>query len=225
MLVDDLVQQSSEWLEMRKGMCTGSMVADAIAKMKRQPKDGGVAYMQCRENYMWDVIATRLTGMMPDRYVNRAMEFGVENEPNAIAAYEDRMGCMVEPVGFAFHPRIKWFGASPDGLVGSDGCIEVKCPTSAVHLQYILDGVVPEQYLPQIKAVMACAERQWCDFISFDPRMPKGFRLFVRRHERDEPLITEMEEEVEKFLGEVEHMLATVHKKEPALVMVGMEAK
>jgi putative phage-type endonuclease len=250
MLVENVLQQSADWHEMRKGMITGSMVGDAIAKMATQPhltkkceqgKHGtceagycncschgarpGTLYQKCREDYMWDLVATRLTGQMPDRYVSRAMEFGTEHEPEAIAAYESKMGCMVEPVGFAFHPTIQWFGASPDGLVGDDGCIEVKCPNSATHLSYILDGCVPDDYLPQMKAVMACAERKWCDFVSFDPRMPKSLRLFVRRLERDQPMIDELEAEVVKFLAEVEQMLEAVTRKIPALVMIGMETK
>lgn len=252
MLIDDLVQQSPEWHEMRKGLATGSMIADATTKTATQPhvmkncekgKHGmcsskfcscschgedaatGTNYTADRDNYLWDLIATRMTGQMPDRYVSRAMKFGVENEPLAIAAYEHRMGCMTEPVGFAFHPRIKWFGASPDGLIGDDGCIEVKCPTSAIHLRYIVDGVVPADYIPQMKAVMACAERQWCDFVSYDPRQKPEFRLFIRRLERDEPMIQEMEQEVEFFLAEVEHMQEVIERKKVAMVMVGMEAK
>jgi putative phage-type endonuclease len=217
MLVDDLVQQTPEWLEMRKGMATGSMVRDAIAKMKTQPKEGPTKYQQCRENYLFDIVATRLTGDMPDRYVSRAMEFGTENEPLAISAYEQHENCLVEPVGFAFHPKIKWFGASPDGLVGDDGSIEVKCPTSATHLQWIIDGCVPDEHIPQMKAVMACAEREWCDFVSFDPRMPEHLKLFIRRLERDEPMILEMEKEVEKFLAETQHMLEVIKKKQPSM--------
>lgn len=168
---------------------------------------------------MWDLVATRLTGVMPDRYVSRAMEKGVENEPLAIAAYEDRMGCLVETVGFASHPTIDWFGASPDFLRDEDGCGEVKCPTPAVHLRYIVDGVIPDEHIAQMKAVMACAERQWCDFISYCPQMPKDLRLFVRRLERDEPMIREMEEEVEKFLAEVDVLMGTVAKRKAAMII------
>ena len=238
MIIEDLIQQSPEWMEMRKGMVTGSMVGDAIAKMATQPRltkkcaQGkhetceagycncschgripGALYQKCRENYMWDLVATRLTGMMPDRFVSRAMEFGIEHEATAVAAYEEHVNGLVESVGFAFHPEIKWFGSSPDGLL-DDGCIEVKCPNSATHLRYIVDGCVPDEHIPQMKAVMSCTERQWCDFVSFDPRMPKELRLFVRRLERDEPMIREMEEEVVKFLTEAEHLLQVVKARQ-----------
>jgi predicted phage-related endonuclease len=166
---------------------------------------------------MYDVAVTRLTGLMPDRYVSKAMEYGIEYEPLARAAYEKRFDVDVKEVGFAIHPKIDWFGASPDGLVGNDGVLEIKCPNSATHLSYLMDGVVPEDYLPQMKAEMLCAERQWCDFVSFDPRMPKHLRLFVRRLERDEPMLRQLEEEVEKFLNELEVLMEKISNASPVV--------
>lgn len=212
MIIEDLEQRSAEWLEMRKGMVTGSMVAHVMGKMKRQKPNEPVKYLQRREDYMFDLAVTRLTGLMPDRYVSNAMQFGTENEPFARAAYEMEFGVMVEEVGFAMHPRINWFGASPDGLVGGDGVLEIKCPNSATHLEYLLAGEVPEQYIPQMKALMLCAERQWCDFVSFDPRMPPDLQLFVRRLERDEPMLVELEYEVEKFLGELDALMLNLRR-------------
>lgn len=213
MLVDDLIQGTPDWLEMRKGMITGSMVADAVAKLKK----GG--YSQSRENYMFDLAVTRLTGLMPDRYVSRAMEFGTENEPLARAAYEMELDVMVEEVGFAMHPKINWFGSSPDGLVERDGVLEIKCPESATHLSYLMDGVVPEKYLPQMKSHMLCAERQWCDFVSFDPRMPEHLQLFVRRLDRDELMLRDLECEVEKFLAELDALMEQITKASPVVLM------
>lgn len=237
MIIPDLIQHSPDWIQMRKGMITGSMVADATAKMATQPKmtkkcsDGkhgacetgycncschgpkpGVLYQKCREDYMFDLAVTRLTNLMPERYVSKAMEFGTENEPRGRAAYEMHADVMVEEVGFAFHPTIKWYGSSPDGLVGSEGVLEIKCPNSSTHLEYLLGGEVPEKYLPQMKSHMLCAERQWCDFVSFDPRMPKHLQLFVRRLDRDEPMLLELEREVEKFLAELDEMMAKFDK-------------
>lgn len=211
MIIEELEQQTPEWYEMRKGMCTGSRVADVVAKLQK----GG--YKACRQNYLMEVVCARLTGHMPEHFVSAAMEWGVQQEPFARAAYELEMDVMVETVGFAIHPRIEYFGASPDGLVSPDGVIEIKCPTSDTHLRWIMDGAVPEEYIPQMKAVMACTERQWCDFVSFDPRMPKDLQLFVRRLERDETTIREMEEEVENFLSEVDAMIATIMQARPLI--------
>ena len=110
--------------------------------------------------------------------------------------------------GFAIHPKLEWFGASPDGLVGDEGLIEIKCPKSTTHLETIASGEIPEEYLPQMMAEMACAERQWVDFVSFDPRMPKSLQLWVKRFNRDEKCIGLLEQEVEKFLQEVVFKLA-----------------
>lgn len=217
MLIEDLEQQSPEWLEMRKGMVTGSMVGSVCGKMKRQKPNEPTKYLQSRENYMLDLAVTRLTGIMPDRYVSEAMEFGTEYEPLARAAYEKFFDVDVKEVGFAMHSKIDWFGASPDGLV-NDGVLEIKCPNSATHLGYIMDGVVPERYLPQMKAEILCAERQWCDFVSFDPRMPKHLRLFVRRLDRDEPMLRQLEEEVEKFLAELELLMGKISHTAPVVL-------
>lgn len=211
MIIEELQQQTSEWYEMRKGMCTGSRVADVVTKLKNGKYSAG------RQNYLMEVVCARLTGHMPEHFVSAAMEWGVQQEPFARAAYELEMDLMVETVGFAIHPIIPYFGASPDGLIASDGSIEIKCPTSDTHLRWIMDGVVPEEYIPQMKAVMACSERQWCDFVSFDPRMPKDLQLFVRRLDRDEPMVKEMEEEVEKFLGEVDGMIEVIMQAHPVI--------
>ena len=215
MIIEDIEQHSAEWLEMRKGMVTGSMVAAAIGRMKKQPKEGPVAYLQCREDYMFDLAVTRLTGQMPDRYVSKAMEYGTENEQFARAAYEMEFDVMVGEVGFAMHPKIDWFGASPDCLVGDDCVLEIKCPNSATHLEYLMGGVVPEKYIPQMQAEMLCAERKWCDFVSFDPRMPKNIRLFVRRLERDDAKLKELEFEVCKFLLELAVLMEKIEKTSP----------
>lgn len=208
----EVEQQSPEWAEMRKGACTGSMVKNAIAKMKRQPKEGGpVAYMQCRENYMIDIVTTRLTGQMSDRYVSAAMEQGVEREPLAIAAYEMTRGVMVETIGLVFHPTINYYAASPDFLLGSDIVGEAKCPTQSTHLRYILEFAdarskgleyVPEEYLPQIKAELACTGRPMAHFVSYHPEFPAHLQLLVSEYRRDRGAIEAQDVEVEKFLEE-----------------------
>lgn len=210
----DVEQQSPEWFEMRKGCVTGSMVKQAIAKMKKQPKEG-VAYMQCREDYMLDIVTTRITGRMSDRYVSKAMEEGIEREPDALLAYEEKMGCMVLPGGFVFHPEIEWYGTSPDGLVGDDIVIEAKCPTQATHVRYVTEyleakdyGVqyVPEEYLPQVKAHLVCTGRSICHFVSFNPEFPANLRLVVSEWSRDKEMLAAQDLEVKKFLADAESM-------------------
>jgi len=201
----EVEQGSADWLTMRNGCVTGSRVCDVVAKLKK----GGPS--AARTNYLMEVVCSRLTGLSPDNYVSPAMQWGIENEPFARAAYEMAQDVMVATAGFALHPKIKWFGASPDGLIGDDGLLEIKCPTSAVHLGYVIGGQVPIDYMPQMLAEMACTERQWVDFVSYDPRMPANLQLFIRRFHRDEKLIAEMELEVACFLEEVEHKIAEIN--------------
>jgi putative phage-type endonuclease len=198
MIVEGIEQQTPEWLQMRTGMVTASRVADVIAKRKK-----GIGELECRAKYRSEIICECLTGRSAEHYVTPAMEWGIENEDLARAAYEMRLDIETEPGGFHIHGEIPRFGASPDGLIGEDGVLEIKCPTTAVHVGYIIAGVTPEEYMPQMLAEMACTGRQWCDFVSFDPRLPKKLQLFVRRFQRDDGRIAEMEEEVLKFLEEV----------------------
>lgn len=211
MIVEGIEQQTPEWLQMRVGMCTASRVIDVVKRLKRNSSSGEKGdYCKAHYDYLQELVVERLTGRAFDHYCTPAMEWGTENEPFARAAYELQTDASVQPVGFAMHPRIKWFGASPDSLVGEDGCLEIKCPTSGVHLEYLTAGVIPEEHAPQMMAEMACAERQWCDFVSFDPRMPRHLQLFVKRLHRNDELITAMENEIEKFLGDVESRMAVL---------------
>jgi hypothetical protein len=199
---------------MRNGMATGSRICDILGRKQPTPaqKKANEAgdYLKKREDYLMEVVCSRLTGLSPDNYVSPAMQWGIENEPFARAAYEMAQDVMVATAGFAMHPRIKWFGASPDGMIGDDGLLEIKCPTSAVHLGYVLGGQVPIDYMPQMLAEMSCTERKWVDFVSYDPRMPANLQLFIKRWDRDEPLIAAMEEQVETFLEEVEAKMAEI---------------
>lgn len=201
MALVEVEQGSAEWLQMRTGCVTGSRMCDVMAKLVR--KDGEAA---TRQAYKAQIVCEILTGRASDHYVSPPMQWGLDNEIFARNAYEVEVGD-VEKIGFALHSAIPRFGASPDGLVGADGLVEFKCPNTATHIDYILRGVVPAEYQWQMLAEMACAERQWCDFVSYDPRLPKRLQLFVRRFERDDDRIGEMEREVEKFLAEVEEVI------------------
>jgi putative phage-type endonuclease len=152
-----------------------------------------------RANYEAQLIAERLTGETTSGFTNAAMQWGIETEPEARAAYQFYADSEVEEVGFIDHPTIAMSGASPDGLVGVlaslDGLIEIKCPNTATHLATLLDSKVPAKYMTQMQWQMACTERAWCDWVSYDPRLPESMRLFVQRIERDDKRIQELEKE------------------------------
>jgi putative phage-type endonuclease len=158
-----------------------------------------------RANYLAELVAERLTGVPQNGYVNAVMQRGIETEPEACTAYEFYRDMAVDPVGFWQHPKIQLSGASPDGVIGSDGCVEIKCPNTATHIETLLGGSVPKKYIHQMQWQMACGNRKWCDFVSYDPRMPEDLKLFVRRIERDEKAIHELEGEILVFLQEVDY--------------------
>ena len=190
-------QGTTEWFAARLGKVTASRVADVIAKTKS-------GYSTSRENYAVELALERITGNRQESFTNAAMQWGTEQEPVARAAYESTYGMLVEEVGLIPHPTIEMSAASPDGLVGSLGLLEIKCPNSATHLKTLLAGKADARYITQMMWQMSCTGREWCDFVSFDPRFPESKRLFVCRVERDQKLIAELEAEVISFLGEVE---------------------
>jgi putative phage-type endonuclease len=193
-----------KWWAARLGKVTASRVADVVAKTKTR-------YSASRENYMADLIVERLTGQKASSFSNAAMEWGTEQEPNARAAYSARTGELVEEVGFIDHPAITGSGASPDGLV-NEGCVEFKCPNTATHLEYLLAGKPPERYVTQMQWQMACAGRPWCDFVSYDPRLPERLQLLVVRVPRDDDYIKMLEQEVTIFLQELDDKLNKLEK-------------
>jgi putative phage-type endonuclease len=197
-------QRTDEWFAARLGKVTASRVADVVAKTK-------TGYSASRENYMADLIVERLTGQKASSFSNAAMEWGTEQEPNARAAYSARTGELVEEVGFIDHPAIPMSGASPDGLV-NEGCVEFKCPNTATHLEYLLAGKPPEKYVTQMQWQMACAGRPWCDFVSYDPRLPERLQLLVVRVPRDDDYIKMLEQEVTIFLQELDDKLNKLEK-------------
>jgi putative phage-type endonuclease len=189
-------QGSEEWLKIRLGKVTASGVADVLAKTKT-----GVS--ASRGNYLIKLAIQRVTGVVEESYTNDAMQWGIDNEAQARVAYEVASGNFVDQIAFVDHPTIQWFGASPDGLINDDGLVEIKCPNSATHWSYIKDDGPPNKYYIQMQAQMACTGRSWCDFVSFDPRMPERSRLFIKRVMREDQYIFLMEEEVKQFLDEV----------------------
>jgi putative phage-type endonuclease len=200
-MTDDIIQGSDAWKQLRLGKVTASRVADVVAKTKSGPSAS-------RANYMAQLIAERLTGVVAESYTNAAMEHGTATEPEARAAYEFYEGVSVQQVAFVTHPSIADAGCSPDGLVGDQGLVEIKAPNTATHLETLRGQAVPAKYETQMQFQMACTGRAWCDFVSYDPRLPEHLRLFVVRVHRNEKRIAELEAEVSAFLCEVAATIA-----------------
>jgi putative phage-type endonuclease len=198
-------QGTPEWFAQRIGKVTASRVADVITKTK-------TGYSTSRDNYMAQLVCERLTGTVAESFTNASMQWGTDNEPLARAAYEAYMDVLVDEVAMISHPTIENAGASPDGLVGDDGLVEIKCPNTATHIDTLLTQTVPRKYITQMQWQMACTGRKWCDFVSFDPRLPKELQLFVKHISRDEDYISMLEKEVIKFLKELNDKIEKLNK-------------
>ena len=186
-------QGSPEWFAMRAGKVTASKVSDVMSAITT------AGY----KNYLADLVVERLTGNKTESFTNAAMQWGVDQEPIARAEYEVKTGNFVDQIAFVDHPTIANFGCSPDGLVGDDGLIEIKCPNTATHIDYVMQDKVPTKYIPQIQCQLAVTGRKWCDFVSFDPRLPDGLQILIVRLKRDDKYIEKLETRVVKFLDEV----------------------
>ena len=189
-------QRTEEWFAARCGKVTASRMADVTARTK-------TGYGAARANYMAELVCERLTGKGAESFTNAAMQWGIDQEGAARDAYSVKTGELVTEVGFLPHPRIPMSGASPDGLVGAEGCVELKCPNTASHIEYLIDREPPQKYFYQMQWQMACAGAQWCDWVSFDPRLPKELQLMIVRIPRDDDAIRMLETEVESFLAEL----------------------
>jgi putative phage-type endonuclease len=199
--MNNIVQGTEEWFAARAGKVTASRIADVLATIK----SGESA---ARRNYRTQLVCERLTGKIEETFSNSHMERGIALEPYAREAYELQTGSIVEQVGFIDHPIIPMSGASPDGLVGYDGSIEIKCPTPANHIEYLLGKEPPSKYKPQMTWQMLCAERQWVDFVSYCPEMPAHLQLFVVRFVPEAEYSVTVSQEVIKFLAEVDETIA-----------------
>jgi putative phage-type endonuclease len=200
-------QGTDEWFKARLGSVTASRVSDVMAK----GKNGGIS--TSRENYLAQLVAERLTNEKEETYTNAAMQWGTDQEPHARRAYEFLQDVDVEQVGFVVHPTIPMSGASPDGLVGDDGLVEFKCPLTKTHIKSFLNGVVERKYVPQMMWQMACTGRAWCDFVSYDPRMPAAAQMMICRLDRDDGMIAEMETAVKEFLAEVDDTVLKIEQR------------
>ena len=203
MIVQDAIhieQGTDEWKRARLGYVSASNLDAVMAKGK-----SGEAVT--RKNYKTRIVAERLTGDIGDSYSNAAMEWGVQTEAQAAMAYEVSKETFLDKTGFWKHTQIQWLGCSPDRLVGNDGLVEIKCPNTTTHIDYWLAKKVPSEYVKQVQGQLWVMEREWCDFVSFDPRLPEKNRLLIVRAYRDEEFIKQMQQEVEQFLNEVEALI------------------
>jgi putative phage-type endonuclease len=196
-------QGTTEWFMARLGKVTASRVSDIIAKTKS-------GYSTSRQNYLAQLVVERLTQKQTETYTNAAMQWGTDTEPLARAAYEIANDLMVDEVGFVDHPSIAMAGASPDGLVGADGLVEIKCPNTATHIETLLNGTIKSEYKTQMQWQMACTGRTWTDFVSFDPRMPEKHQIKIIHVNRDDDLIKTLETEVIEFLKEVDKTIERI---------------
>lgn len=202
----DIIQGSPEWFAIRCGKVTASRIVDVVAKTKS-------GWGASRKNYAAQLLAERLTGEVAESFTNAAMQWGTEQEPNARRAYCFHRDVDVAEVGFVDHPKIAMTGASPDGLVEKDGMVEIKCPNTATHLDTLEGAAIDRKYIYQMQWQMACAGRNWCDFVSYDPRLPEVYAFHVQRVERDDELIGELETEIAAFLREVDEREAGLRKR------------
>ena len=199
-------QGTQEWLQARCGSLGASQINEALATTKS-------GWGASRENLKNRIIAERLTGIPAETFKNAAMEWGTAQEDNARKAYEAHTGVFVDEMGIAYHPVLKHTHASPDGLVGDDGLIEIKAPNTTTHIETLKAKKAPSKYINQMMWQMRCTDRQWCDFVSFDPRLPSHLQLFVTRVERDDAYIADLEAKVTEFLSEVEKEIERLNEE------------
>ena len=205
---ENKLQGTGAWFNERTGKLTASRMAAAMSFLKTGKESSE------RRKLKIEILAERLTDNIVPKFTNDAMQWGIEKEPEAKSAFEAKTGLIVTDVGFVDHPTIEHCGASPDGLVSDGSLIEIKCPTTGRHLEYLLAGVVPEEYRPQMTLQSACMGKPvW--FVSYDPRLPEKQSLFIRKFEPTEKEIKEVEEAAVQFLSEVDEMfdLITIGEK------------
>jgi len=191
-------QRTEEWFQARLGKVTASRVADVLAKIKSGESAS-------RRNYKIQLVSERLTGEKQETYINQAMQDGIDREFYARERYVQQFG-EVEEVGFVKHPTLE-AGASPDGMVGDDGIIEIKCPMGSTHTETLMTQDVPSRYIPQIQFQLLVTGRKWCDFVSYNPMFPEHLQVFVKRVEADPVYQKELESEVKQFLSEVDNVI------------------
>jgi putative phage-type endonuclease len=211
-------QRTDEWHALRCGKITASRIADIM----RSGRGGKPSASRAR--YMGELITERLTGQPTPSFKSNDMQWGNDTEAEAADAYAFLHGHELETVAFVQHPLISTSGASPDRLVGSDGLVEIKCPASHTHIETLLGAEVANNYILQMQWQMDCTGRKWCDFVSYDPRMPVHMRMYVDRYHRDDTLIAEIREAVTTFEVELTEKIGQLHQAYPSEELASVEA-
>jgi len=202
-----ILQRSEGWFADRCGKVTASRIKDIDAKPVKGKKYNALTLT---------ILSERITGVQEETKTTDPMQWGIDQEPYAIAAYENETGNFVKGTGLIDHPVIKLSGASPDGLVNLDGQIEVKCPSTATHLNTLLTKEIPVEYIPQITWQLACTRREWCDFVSYDPRLPEHLQLVVIRVNAEDLDIAGIEQSVIRFNQKIDQIIAELNPVEVA---------
>lgn len=197
----NILQRSEDWHSDRCGKVTASRAKDLNAKPAKGKALNALGLT---------ILAERLTGVQKETPTNFYMQWGIDNEPHAIAAYENETGFFVNGTGLIDHPFIEMFGASPDGLVGKDGQIEVKCPDTTTHLNTLLTKQLPDEYIPQITCQLSCTRRDWCDFVSYDPRLEPELQIIIIRVFAKDLNIEGLERDVRAFNRAIEEAKASL---------------
>lgn len=200
-------QGSEEWKQARCGSVGASRVHDIVATTK----SGG--YTAGRKNYMAELVCERLTGTPAEQYQSAAMAYGTECEPEARFAYALKFGVEVEEVGLIRHPTIAGAHASPDGLIGKDGLVEIKCPNTSTMIETLLGGKIDPAYMDQMQFQLSVTARQWVDFVTYDRRLPPPMQMHVSRVMRDDKAITKLELEVTQFLIDLDATVNLLRKR------------
>lgn len=206
MRIVDCEQGTPEWFAARCGRVTASKIADVTARTK-------TGWGASRANYMAQLVAERLTGAVQESYSNAAMQWGKDHEAEAARIYAFERSVVVTPIAFVLHPTIDDAGASPDRLAGDNGLVEIKCPNTATHIETLLGCAIDSKYIKQMQWQMLCTGRAWCDFVSFDPRLPVEMQLHVTRVDRDDKVISDIEDAVRVFLAELDNMMSNLRSR------------
>ena len=228
MKIENCIQGSADWFDVRAGRVTASnvwKVMDYLNQTEAEKKAGIRRESAQRANYRAELIAGILTGQAQEHYVSDAMLWGQAQETLAATEYELQTDADVSAVGFVYHPSIDRAGASPDRLVGKDGLLEIKNPNTTTHLKWLLAGVVPEEHKPQMYFQMRCTERDWCDFMSFDSRLEPRYQKFIVRLHADEAAMDAIDAEVIKFLAEVDAVIEQLKERCPEIVRQPQEVE
>ena len=197
-----LEQRSHDWLQARCGFPTGSGFKHLMAKTAKGLPTAA------RNTYLWEKVTERISGQPVQHFVTHQMQWGIDQEPVALAAYEAKTGFSVSPMGFVRHATLAT-GCSPDGIVDMEGLLEIKCPNTATHLQTLVNGM-DSDHMAQLQGGMWLCNLQWADFVSFDPRLPPEYRLFIQRVPRDAEYIGRLQSEIMGFLSDIDAVMATI---------------